>query len=122
MSHVHRTVFVDQHQRATLVKRREVERNAEFDRGHGQRTFTVLVVGVEFGDLLLVAAGWYTVFTTVLSIAQFDIERYFARGSARELPPTPIQQLRRRIGELRRRAAVPEFADASTAAIVTETR
>ncbi|WP_025132513.1 amino acid ABC transporter permease [Leucobacter sp. PH1c] len=45
--------------------------------------------------LLLVAAVWYTIFTTVLSIAQYGIERRFARGTARELPPTPLQRIRR---------------------------
>ncbi|UOR01284.1 amino acid ABC transporter permease [Leucobacter allii] len=47
--------------------------------------------------LLLVAAVWYTIFTTVLSVAQYYIERRFARGTARELPPTPLQKLRRSI-------------------------
>jgi polar amino acid transport system permease protein len=45
--------------------------------------------------LLLVAVVWYTIITTILSIAQFYIERHFARGSARALPPTPLQQARR---------------------------
>ena len=45
--------------------------------------------------LLLVAVVWYTIITTILSIAQFYIERYFARGSVRALPPTPLQQVRR---------------------------
>jgi len=44
--------------------------------------------------LLLVAAVWYTIITTLLSIVQFYIERYFARGSARELPLTPLQRIR----------------------------
>lgn len=44
--------------------------------------------------LLLVAVVWYTVITTILSIAQYYIERYYARGSVRVLPPTPIQRLR----------------------------
>jgi len=55
--------------------------------------------------LLLVAAVWYTIITTLLSIGQFYIERHFARGSARELPPTPFQRLRaalRRLGARRR--------------------
>lgn len=47
--------------------------------------------------LLLVAAVWYTIFTTVLSVAQYYIERRFARGTARELPPTPLQKARRAI-------------------------
>jgi polar amino acid transport system permease protein len=44
--------------------------------------------------LLLVAVLWYMVLTTVLSVAQFYVERYFSRGSARVLPPTPIQRAR----------------------------
>ncbi|MFK4730354.1 amino acid ABC transporter permease [Agromyces mediolanus] len=45
--------------------------------------------------LLLVAVVWYAVITTVLSIAQYYVERRFARGTVRELPPTPIQRARR---------------------------
>lgn len=44
--------------------------------------------------LLLVAVVWYAIITTVLSIIQFYVERHFARGAHRELPPTPIQRLR----------------------------
>jgi polar amino acid transport system permease protein len=44
--------------------------------------------------LLLVAALWYLALTTVMSIAQFYIERYYARGASRALPPTPVQRLR----------------------------
>lgn len=44
--------------------------------------------------LLLVAVVWYTIITTALSIAQYYIERYYARGSARTLPPTPLQRFR----------------------------
>lgn len=47
--------------------------------------------------LLLVAAVWYTIFTTVLSVAQYYIERRFSRGTARELPPTPVQKIRRTV-------------------------
>ncbi len=45
--------------------------------------------------LLLVAVVWYTIVTTILSIAQFYIERHYARGTVRVLPPTPLQQARR---------------------------
>lgn len=45
--------------------------------------------------LLLVAVVWYTVITTLLSIAQYYIERHYARGTVRVLPPTPLQQARR---------------------------
>jgi polar amino acid transport system permease protein len=44
--------------------------------------------------LLLVATIWYTVVTTVLSVGQFYVERYYARGAVRTLPPTPVQRLR----------------------------
>ena len=44
--------------------------------------------------LLMVASVWYLIFTSVLSVAQYYIERHYARGSSRELPPTPIQRLR----------------------------
>jgi len=44
--------------------------------------------------LLLVAVLWYMVLTTVLSIAQFYVERHYSRGAARVLPPTPLQRAR----------------------------
>ncbi|MBS2536829.1 amino acid ABC transporter permease [Catenulispora sp. NF23] len=43
----------------------------------------------------VVASLWYLFFTTVLSIGQYYIERYYARGSTRNLPPTPFQKLLR---------------------------
>jgi polar amino acid transport system permease protein len=45
--------------------------------------------------LLMVAVIWYLIVTSVLTVGQFYVERYFARGTVRELPPTPIQRLRR---------------------------
>jgi polar amino acid transport system permease protein len=44
--------------------------------------------------LLLVAVVWYTIITTALSIAQYYIERHYARGTVRVLPPTPLQKAR----------------------------
>ncbi|QLD11855.1 amino acid ABC transporter permease [Microbacterium oleivorans] len=44
--------------------------------------------------LLLVAVVWYTIITTVLSILQYYIERHYARGAVRVLPPTPLQKAR----------------------------
>jgi polar amino acid transport system permease protein len=46
-------------------------------------------------QLLIVASIWYLIVTTILSIGQYYIERYFGRGHARELPPTPLQRVRR---------------------------
>jgi polar amino acid transport system permease protein len=48
--------------------------------------------------LLMVVCFWYLLLTTVMSIGQYYIERYYARGSSRRLPPTPAQRLRARFG------------------------
>ena len=45
--------------------------------------------------LLLVATAWYLVVTSLLTTAQYYVERHYARGTHRELPPTPLQRLRR---------------------------
>ena len=45
----------------------------------------------------MVASLWYLLMTSVLTSGQYYVERYFARGATRELPPTPIQRLRRRV-------------------------
>ncbi|MGI5219719.1 amino acid ABC transporter permease [Nocardia sp. CA-290969] len=50
--------------------------------------------------LLMVATVWYIVLTTILTVAQYYIERHFAKGSERELPPTPLQRVRRKIAEI----------------------
>ncbi|MFJ7906244.1 amino acid ABC transporter permease [Kitasatospora sp. NPDC096204] len=44
--------------------------------------------------LLIVVSLWYLFFTSVLTIGQYYIERHYARGSNRTLPPTPLQRLR----------------------------
>jgi polar amino acid transport system permease protein len=49
--------------------------------------------------LLLVATIWYTIVTTVLSIGQYYVERNYAKGSVRSLPPTPGQRLRQWVRE-----------------------
>ena len=46
-------------------------------------------------ELLIVASVWYLVMTSILTVGQYYLERYFGRGSQRELPPTPLQRLRR---------------------------
>ena len=45
--------------------------------------------------LLIVASLWYLICTSILTVIQYYIERHYARGAARELPPTPLQRLRR---------------------------
>jgi polar amino acid transport system permease protein len=55
-------------------------------------------------ELLIVASLWYLFITSVLSVPQFYLERYYARGNLRDLPPTPIQRLTRAFGRMRGRA------------------
>ncbi|GGW58779.1 putative amino acid ABC transporter, permease protein [Streptomyces lucensis JCM 4490] len=60
--------------------------------------------------LLLVVTVWYLILTSVVSVIQFYVERHYARGATRGLPPTPLQKLRTRLTDLgarvRREAAV----------------
>jgi polar amino acid transport system permease protein len=51
--------------------------------------------------LLLVASIWYLFFTSVLTMGQYYVERYYARGSSRALPPTPLQRLRQSVFHIR---------------------
>jgi polar amino acid transport system permease protein len=46
-------------------------------------------------ELLIVISVWYLFFTSVLTIGQYYLERYFARGSLRDLPLTPLQRFQR---------------------------
>ncbi len=56
-----------------------------------------LIYSVNFKTipLLIVASLWYLIATSVLTVGQYYVERHYARGSARALPPTPLQRLRR---------------------------
>jgi polar amino acid transport system permease protein len=59
--------------------------------------------------LLLVAVIWYLIIVSVLSVIQYYIERHFARGSSRNLPPTPWQSIRHFFGGSR--AGVPNLEE-----------
>ncbi|HEX6888133.1 MAG TPA: amino acid ABC transporter permease [Candidatus Nanopelagicales bacterium] len=56
----------------------------------GSRTFQPF-------PMLITASLWYLAMTSVLMVGQYYIERYYARGAVRELPPTPVQRVRRRL-------------------------
>ena len=56
----------------------------------GSRTFQVF-------PTLVMASLWYLAMTSVLMVGQYYIERYYARGSVRTLPPTPLQRMRARV-------------------------
>lgn len=55
--------------------------------------------------LLMVATLWYIVLTSLLSVAQYYVERHYARGTSRAMPLTPWQKARRRWESLRAAAA-----------------
>lgn len=44
-------------------------------------------------EMYFLAAAWYLIMTSLLSVGQYYIERYYARGASRTLPPTPLQRL-----------------------------
>ncbi|MFJ6568472.1 amino acid ABC transporter permease [Streptomyces sp. NPDC091292] len=48
-------------------------------------------------EMYFLAAAWYLIMTSVLSVGQYYIERYYARGSSRQLPPTPWQKVLRNV-------------------------
>ncbi len=43
--------------------------------------------------LLIVVSIWYLLLTSILTVGQYYIERHYARGSNRSLPPTPMQRI-----------------------------
>lgn len=45
-------------------------------------------------EMLFLAATWYLILTSVFSVGQFYLERYYARGSQRSLPLTPWQKIK----------------------------
>ena len=57
----------------------------------GNRTFQPF-------PMAIMASIWYLALTSVLMVGQYYLERRYARGSQRDLPPTPIQRLKRRLG------------------------
>ena len=54
--------------------------------------------------LLLVATVYYVLLTSILSIVQYYVERYYSRGALRTVPPTPFQRLRAALQEFREKA------------------
>jgi polar amino acid transport system permease protein len=55
--------------------------------------------------LLAVASIWYLIMTSILSVGQYYVERRYARGSSRALPPTTVQRMRARMIGLRRESS-----------------
>ncbi|WP_407835396.1 amino acid ABC transporter permease [Streptomyces sp. DSM 116496] len=51
--------------------------------------------------LLLVATVWYVILTSLVSVVQYYVERYYARGALRTPAPTPLQRARAGLIDLR---------------------
>ncbi|GGL91692.1 putative amino acid ABC transporter, permease protein [Streptomyces fumigatiscleroticus] len=62
--------------------------------------------------LLMVATLWYIAVTSVLSTGQYYVERYYARGNSRALPPTPWRRLSGRLATVRTRLGRTTASDA----------
>jgi polar amino acid transport system permease protein len=58
-------------------------------------TQQIYAANYEVIPLLMVASFQYLWVTSVLMAGQYYLERHYARGSVRALPPTPLQRLRR---------------------------
>ena len=61
--------------------------------------------------LLMVASLQYLWVTSVLMVGQYYLERHYARGSVRQLPPTPWQRVRRVLLIRPGRSGYGRFAD-----------
>ncbi|MFF3344075.1 amino acid ABC transporter permease [Streptomyces sp. NPDC002779] len=53
-------------------------------------------------EMYFLAAAWYLIMTSILSVGQYYIERHYARGSSRSLPPTPMQRIKAAVLPARR--------------------
>jgi polar amino acid transport system permease protein len=53
-------------------------------------------------EMYFLAAAWYLIMTSILSVGQYYIERHYARGSSRTLPPTPMQRIKAAVLPTRR--------------------
>ncbi|MFJ4918871.1 amino acid ABC transporter permease [Streptomyces sp. NPDC088725] len=60
--------------------------------------------------LLIVATVWYVVLTSVVSVIQYYVERYYSRGALRNMPLTPLQKLRTGLRTLRARIEIGSAA------------
>ncbi|MFD8064954.1 amino acid ABC transporter permease [Streptomyces parvulus] len=56
-------------------------------------------------EMLFLAAAWYLLLTSIFSVGQYYLERYYARGSSRSLPPTPMQKIRANLFSLSTRSS-----------------
>jgi polar amino acid transport system permease protein len=55
-------------------------------------------------EMLIVVSVWYLLLTTVFSVGQYYLERYYAKGVDREPPPTPLARVRAQLTHFRVRS------------------
>jgi polar amino acid transport system permease protein len=63
--------------------------------------YTIQIIyrrNLEVIPLLMVATVWYLIILSVLSVIQYHIERHYARGALRNLPPNAFRLLFARLG------------------------
>ncbi|MGU3399974.1 amino acid ABC transporter permease/ATP-binding protein [Brucellaceae bacterium D45D] len=80
--------------------------------------YTVQVIyrrNLEVIPLLMVATVWYLIIMTVLSIAQYYIERYYSKGAVRNPAPLPFQSFFARFKQ-----PLPQVAEADTTVVRTK--
>jgi polar amino acid transport system permease protein len=53
-------------------------------------------------EMLFLAAAWYLILTSIFSVGQYYLERHYAKGSSRSLPPTPMQRFKAAVLPVRR--------------------
>lgn len=53
-------------------------------------------------EMYFLAAAWYLIMTSLFSVGQYYLERHYARGSSRALPPTPMQRFKSAVLPARR--------------------
>ncbi len=89
-----------------------------------EMTFTVeqiMAANYKTIPLLMVASLQYLWVTSVLMVGQYYLERHYARGSVRQLPPTPLQRLRRGLLIRPGRSGYGRFADVEGIPFVRDT-
>jgi polar amino acid transport system permease protein len=62
-----------------------------------RRAGDIYSTNLEVVPLLVVVSIWYLTLTTIATIGQYYVERYYARGRTRNLEETPFQKIRRNV-------------------------
>jgi polar amino acid transport system permease protein len=69
------------------------------------RAQLIYFVNAKVMELLMVAAGWYLIVVTILSVIQSYIERHFARGQSHDAAPSLATRLWRNVTQRRQAEA-----------------